>query len=75
MATIIESAVILSRLIVAGIFGLLTFGFGVFFWITIENHPAEHPIGTAVCGVAFLVSALAMIAALLSVASRIKGAE
>jgi hypothetical protein len=75
MATIIESAVILSRLIVAGIFGLLTFGFGVFFWIGIESHPAQHPIGTAVCGVAFLLSGLAMVAALLSVASRIKGAE
>jgi hypothetical protein len=67
--------VILSRLIVAGIFGLLTFGFGVFFWIAMENHPAEHPVGTAVCGVAFILSPLTMVAALLSIASRTKGAE
>lgn len=48
----------LADLAIAAIFGVLAFGFGVFFWISVENHPAEHLIGTTICGIAFVVSLL-----------------
>lgn len=61
----------LAELAVAAIFGILSFSFGVFFWIMLENNPMEHPIGTGLLGICFVVSLVLSLGCLLTTRARI----
>jgi len=72
MSPALELIAHIADIAVAAIFGLLTFSFGVFCWINLENSPELHPIWTGTFGLACILALMVTVRSLILLSYRAK---